>query len=84
MIIAVRFVDPSPWCEIVARHESLIIRYSDLTLDFSWTRDVVAWFIMYKLGERKLLDWIHAKVGDKNSCILGGLFTIKIEMEMTD
>ena len=29
---------------------------------------------------RKVLDWIHVRVGDKNLCILGGLFTIEIEM----
>ena len=36
-------------------------------------------FIEYKLNERKVLDRIHAKVGDRNLCILGGLFTIEID-----
>ena len=30
------------------------------------------------------MDRIHAKVGDKDSCILEGLFTIEVEMRMTD
>ena len=29
---------------------------------------------------RKVLDWIHARVGDRNLCIMGGLFTIEIEI----
>ena len=33
---------------------------------------------------RKVMGQIHAKVGDRNSCILGGLFTIEVEMGMTD
>ena len=37
------------------------------------------WFIDYRLDERKVLDQIHAKVGDRNLCILGGLFAIKID-----
>ena len=37
-------------------------------------------FVKYKLNERKVLNWIHAKVGGRNSCIMGGLFTIEVEM----
>ena len=33
--------------------------------------------VEYRLGERKNLDQIHAKVEDMNLCILGGLFSIK-------
>ena len=36
--------------------------------------------IEYRLGKKKILDRIHARVGDRNLCILGGLFTIEIEM----
>ena len=82
-IIALRFVGPSLWCEIVAGYEALIIRYSDLARDLSWNRNVIAWFVEYRLSVRKILNQIHAKVGDKNSCILGGLFTIKVKMEIT-
>ena len=41
---------------------------------------MIAYFVEYRLGERKILNRIHAKVGDRNSCTLGGLFTIKVEM----
>ena len=44
-------------------------------------------FVEYRLGERilrKVLDQIHAKMGDRISCILGGLITIEVEMRMTD
>ena len=40
--------------------------------------------VEYRLGERKVLDQIHAKMKDKISCILGGLFTIEVDMRMTD
>ena len=40
--------------------------------------------IEYRLGEKKDLDRIHAKVGDRNSYILERLFTIEVEMRMTD
>ena len=48
------------------------------------TRFLLIWegghrFVEHKLGKRKLLDRIHAKVEDKNLCILGGLFTIEID-----
>ena len=36
-------------------------------------------FVKYRLGEKKVLNRIHAKVGDKNLCILGGLITIEID-----
>ena len=33
---------------------------------------------------RKFLDRIHAKMGNRNLCILGGLFTIELKMGMID
>ena len=35
--------------------------------------------VEYKLDEKKKEDRIHAKVGDRLLCILGGLFTIEID-----
>ena len=50
----------------------------------SGTEFLLAWkcghrFIEYRLGERTVLKQIHAKVGDRNLYILGGLFTIEID-----
>ena len=50
----------------------------------SGTRFPLTWecghrFVEYRLGERKVLDRIHAKVGDRNLYILGGLITIEID-----
>ena len=39
----------------------------------------IHWFIEYRLGERKVLNRIHAKVGDRNLWILEGLLTIEID-----
>ena len=36
--------------------------------------------VEYGLDEKKILDQIYARVGDRNLCILGGLFTIEMEM----
>ena len=82
-ITAIRFVGLLPWCGIVARPEAFIFSYSDLVWDFL---ELGMWSLAveYRLSDRKVLDWIHAKVGDKNSCILGGLFTIEVEMGMTN
>ena len=38
-------------------------------------------FVEYRLGERKVMNQIHAKVGDRNLCILGGLITIEIDRD---
>ena len=35
--------------------------------------------VEYRLDEKKVLDRIHAKVRDRNLCLLGGLFTIEID-----
>ena len=41
-------------------------------------------FVEYRLSERKVLDRIHEKVGDMNSYIMGGFFTIEVEIRMTE
>ena len=82
-VIMVRFIGPLPWYGIVTRHEALDVRYSDSTLSFSmW--DINSWFVKYIFNERKILNRIHAKVGDKNSYILRRIFTIEVEMGMID
>ena len=77
-MIAVQFVGPSPWCGIVARPKVFINRCSGLMLDSSWPGDMVTWLVEYRLSKKKLLDQIHAKLGDRHLCILGGLSTIEI------
>ena len=83
----VQFFGPSPWCGIVAMLEALVSSYNDLVLDSSWTGDVVTWLLNIDLVRDKdlyILDRIHKKVGDRNLCILGGLFTIELEIGMTN
>ena len=78
-MIVVQFVGSSPWGGIVPRLEALVFCCNDLTVDSSWTE---MWSLdllnTYSVRDRNLyiLDWIHAKGGDKNLCILGGLSTI--------
>ena len=82
-VSVVKFVGPTPWDGIVARHEVFITCQSDLVLDFLiW--DSNRSLVEYRLGKRIFLNWIHAKVGDRNLCILQGLFTIEVEMGMID
>ena len=72
----------------MARHKALSTRYSDRALGFSQYRNVVSGLLSIDSVRgkflRKVMDRIHAKVGDRDSCILGGLFTLKVEMRMTD
>ena len=53
---------------------------SDLTLDFSWYGNVIARCLntdSWEIGTCTILDRIHAKIGDRNLCILRGLVTIE-------
>ena len=80
---AVKIVGPSPWCGIVARHEALIISFSDLELDLSWYENVTV-CLSDTDPVRNVLNRIRAKVGDMNLYIMGGLFTIELEIRMID
>ena len=40
-ITSIRFVSPSSWCGMVARHRALSTHYRDLALDFSWYGNVI-------------------------------------------
>ena len=81
-MIAVQFFGSSPWARIVARLKALVFCCSDLTLDSSWTEmwspDLLNTDSM-KDRNLCILDWIHAKVGYRNLCTLGGLSTIEID-----
>ena len=81
-LTTIRLVGPSLWCGAVARHETLNTRYSVLAPDCPWWGNVLIGLLNIDRWETRtctILDWIHAKVGDRNLYILGGLFTIEID-----
>ena len=80
-VTAIRFISPSLWYGVVARHMALSTRYSVGHWSFNmgmWSS--ICWVqTWWETRTCTILDRIHAKVGDRNLCILGGLFTIEID-----
>ena len=66
----------------MARYVALITHYINLALGYGY--GLVIADLLSTDSVKRNFEQNTFKVGDRNSCIQGGLFTIDVEMRMTD